>query len=85
MVAFAKTLKSNSLAMAEILTTDEKVIDDAHKFMTANQVQLTKHTDSVIKLKHRVGRNTLGMWCAFFFVVTTTLLMYFFIRLFPKR
>ena len=85
MIAFAKTLKSNSLAMAEILTTDEKVIDDSHKFMSTNQAQLTKHTDNVIRLKHRVGRNTLWMWCAFFFVMITTILMYFFIRLFPKR
>ena len=85
MIELAQTLKSNSLAMSQILASDEKVMGDSHRLISSNQVHLTKNTDRLIKFKNGIIRNTLWMWFVMFFLMFTTLLTYFFIRFFPKR
>jgi ABC-type sugar transport system ATPase subunit len=85
MIQLVQKLKSNSLAMAQILATDEAVLDDSHKLMLTNQSQLSKQTGRVVEFRKRTAYNTLWMWCVMLVVMMITIVMYFFIRLFPKR
>ncbi|KAJ1984816.1 hypothetical protein H4R34_000436 [Dimargaris verticillata] len=84
LVRMAETLKGNTLMFGDLLTKDEKVLQEAQEVITGNVTHLQTQDTRLGRYSQRSWGTTWLTWGVILFVSITFMLMYFVVRLFPK-
>ncbi|KAJ1977463.1 hypothetical protein H4R33_006217 [Dimargaris cristalligena] len=85
LVRMAQALKGNSLAFKDILTQDEKALQEAQEVMGTNQNRLQQQGGRLGTYTRKSWGTTWMTWLMVLLVCLVFILMYLVIRLFPKR
>jgi len=80
----AERLKLNSETFGNILSKDEKIIDEAQNVIGSNLDRLKRERNRLGKYSAQSSKTTWLVWLVVLFVCFAWLLMFMLIRVFPK-
>ncbi|KAJ1674353.1 hypothetical protein EV182_003452, partial [Spiromyces aspiralis] len=85
LLKMAESLKSNSLTFGEMLTQDEKLMEETGEAISSNLGRLKTQGGRLGIYRSKAWKTTGFTWGLVFFVILTTFIMILFIKVVPKR